>query len=90
MTRTFKHGVKRGLTAVVLAAALSTLGPAASSFLAFSSAFRPHIPEWGGTSIVYKNGQIPGWIIDAMAGRSTEAESALNGQAQPRLHTVRI
>ena len=90
MTRTLKHGVKRGLAAIVFAAAVSTLGPAVSSFVAFSSEFRPHIPDRGGTSIVYKNGQIPGWITEAMGGRSAEVGSALNGQEQPRLHTARI
>jgi len=68
MTGLLKHRAKRVLTAMTLAAAISTLGPAASSFYAFSSDFRPTISLPGGTSIVYKSGPLPGWMADIKAG----------------------
>jgi hypothetical protein len=68
MTGLLKHRAKRVLTAMTLAAAISTLGPAASSFYAFSSDFRPKISLSGGTSVVYKSGALPDWMADTKAG----------------------
>jgi len=84
MTRVLKHGLKRSLAAIALAAALSTLGPAASSFIVFSTDFRPPILDRGGTSIAYKNGEIPAWIIAAMTRASAPTETALNNEEAPR------
>jgi hypothetical protein len=84
MTRVLKHRLKRSLTAIALAAAISTLGPAANSFFAFSSDFRPLIPNRGGTSIVYENGEIPAWIIAAITRASAPTETALNNEEAPK------
>ena len=68
MTGSVKDRAKRALTAMTLAAAISTLGPVASSFYAFSSDFRPKMSPLGGTSILYKSGLLPGWMVDIKAG----------------------
>jgi hypothetical protein len=83
MTRVLKPRLKRSLTAIALAAAISTLGPAANSFFAFSSDFRPLIPR-SGTSVVYENGEIPAWIIAAITRASAPTESALNNEEAPK------
>jgi hypothetical protein len=72
-TRYFlSHWLKRGFAAFALAAAFSMLAPAATSFFVFSLDFRPHTPDPGGTLLVYKNGQIPAWMIEATTQSSSD------------------
>ena len=80
--------LKRSLAAIALAAAVSTLGPAASAFFAFSNDFRSNLPDRGGTSTIYKNGDIPGWIVEAMTRAYRPTESALNSEGQPTNNTA--
>jgi hypothetical protein len=68
------RSLKRGIAAISLAAALSTVGPAASSFFAFSS-FQP--PARGGMSVVHKTAIVPDWLAEISASQALKNQSAM-------------
>ena len=82
MIRAFSSAVKRKVAIVALAAAVMTLGPALSSFFAFSSEFRPQTPMRGGATIVYKNGPMPTWIAEIVDTAPANVQSAMAGSGQ--------
>jgi hypothetical protein len=68
------RGLKHSLAAVAIAVALSTFGPAASSFFAFS--YR-EAPGYGGMSVIYKRTAVPDWWAGNSANQTVSEQSAM-------------
>ena len=73
--RRMTRNLKRYIAAVTIAAALSTLAPAASSFFVFSSFPAP--PSRGGMSVIHKTAAVPGWMTEVSAGQAVPEQSAM-------------
>jgi hypothetical protein len=67
------RSVKRGIAAITIAVALSTLGPATSSYFAYSGFRTP--PSLGGMSVAYKTAIVPDWLTEITARQALNQES---------------
>jgi hypothetical protein len=69
------RSLKRGIAAITIAVGLSTLGPATSSYFAYSGFRTP--PSLGGMSVAYKSAIVPDWLTEVSARKALNQESTV-------------
>jgi hypothetical protein len=62
------------MAALAIALSLSTIGPATSSFFAYSSFHSPAMR--GGTSVAYQSQAVPDWLADIWANQRRQSAMA--------------